>query len=237
MLWVDPTDPSVFAAVTGQAAPETAPAEPDEDLVLALAVASEILTLATGHLIHPAGTQVEEMISTPNVRRISPVYGPVLEVLGINVVDPLSGSESPIRKTYRLVGSTIHFFGSAGAVPGWRGGSACGASGQQILRVEYRFGSTLTRGARNALLAYARQLYLSFIEDGECQLPDRVTSLTREGISMELITPQDYLDKGRTGLPTVDAWLSQINPKRALRPSGVYTPDSPPGVGVRLRRA
>jgi hypothetical protein len=63
-----------------------------------------------------------------------------------------------------------------------------------------------------------------------------VTSIDREGLGIQLATPQDFLDKGRTGLAKIDTWLSQVNAVRALRPSGVYTPDAPPGVGVSMRR-
>jgi hypothetical protein len=120
-------------------------------------------------------------------------------------------------------------------IPLWRTNGVCGPE-QTVYRVTYRMASTITRGARQALLDYARQVWLALVGSDECALPDRTTSVTREGVGIELLTPQDYLDRGRTGLPQVDEWLAQVNPKRALRPSGVYTPDSPPGVGVRLRK-
>jgi hypothetical protein len=75
MLWVDPTDPEVFAAVIGED-PEMLADEDAAEIARACAVASEILTMATAHLVHPAGEQTEEFV-TRRADRFSPVYGPV----------------------------------------------------------------------------------------------------------------------------------------------------------------
>lgn len=233
MLWVDPADPSVFAAVTGAEVTEP-PA--DEDIAVvrqAVAVASEVLTLATAHLVHPAGEQTEEYIAA-TVRRLSLLHGPVTEVVSVSRVAP-DGTETPVTGWRRVGGTILLSSGSRSETPLWRTNGVSG-SDQTIHRVVYRMGSTVTTAARNAVLEYARQIWLSLQGSDECRLPDRTTSVVREGIGIELLTPQDFLDRGRTGLPQVDIWLAQANPKRALRPSAVYTPDSPPGVGVRLRR-
>jgi hypothetical protein len=232
MLWADPTDPSVFAAVTGQ--DYTDVIVRDDDLDQALAVSSEILTLATAHLIHPAGEQTEEFTARA-LRRFSPVYGPVTSVESVvRVAD--DGAETPVP--HRKIGNAVHFPDQGQAsysVPLWRTNGACGP-GESVYRVTYRFGSTLTAGARQAVLLYAHELYRWLTGDDECDLPEKVTSITREGIGIQLLTPQDFLDRGRTGVGRVDEWLAQANPRRALRPSAVYTPDSPPGVGIDLRR-
>lgn len=235
MLWVDPTDPSVVAAVTGAPMPE----DPDQDLLdevfRAVAAASEVLTMATAYLVHPASEQTEEFIASGTVRRFSPLYGPVTAVVSVVTVDA-EGTERPVTG-WQKVGSTVHLLGRQRATetPLWRTNGICGP-GQTVYRITYRTASTVTAAARQALLDYAYQLFLAFQGSDECALPDRTTSVTREGVGIELMTPQDYLDKGRTGLPQVDEWLAQANPKRALRPSAVYTPDSPPGVGLRVRR-
>lgn len=60
---------------------------------------------------------------------------------------------------------------------------------------------------------------------GECSLPQRVVSVVREGLSFELIDPQEFLDKGKTGLYEVDLFLATYNPHGHRRPPGVYSPD------------
>lgn len=239
MNWVEASDPFVFAAITGT---ETDAGVTDADLAevtRAISVASEILTLATAHLIHPAGTQVEEFLGR-GVKRLTPVYGPVTGINSLAVVEPDGVTIRPITG-YRRLGSMILLppDQGSGSLPLWRVNAVgtAPASPETIYRLDYSFASTLTHSARQAVVDYAQQLWLGFQGSDECALPERVTSVTREGIGIELLTPQDYLDRGRTGLPNVDEWLAQANPKRAFRPSGVYTPDSPPGVGTRLRRS
>lgn len=235
MLWVEPTDPEVFAAVVGDQGPTGEMAEDDFLAVHeAIAVASEILTLATGYLIHPAGEITEEFLGG-RTARLSLLWGPVTGVTG--VVRVLSDdTEQPIP--YRRIGQTLYLrpqLGAQGSLPLWRTNWSTGSS-QELLRATYAFADTVTPGARRAVLAYAHEFYLLEIGSDECGLPERITSIDREGLGISLLTPADVLDKGRTGIQAVDDWLSKANPKQTLRPSQVFTPDAPPGVGTRMRR-
>lgn len=233
MLWVDPTDPDVLAAVVGLPAPG------EDDLAAAaqaIAVASEILTLATGFGVHPAGEITEEFLGH-RTARLSLLYGPVTGVTSLVRVGS-DDTETPVTG-YRRIGQTIYLSpqeGQGGSLPLWRTNWSTGPS-QTLLRATYAFADTVTPAAYNALLAYAHEFYLYEIGNtDECQLPARVTSIDREGLGISLLTPADVLDKGRTGVQAVDDWLSKANPKQATRPSQVFTPDSPPGIGTRLRR-
>ena len=67
---------------------------------------------------------------------------------------------------------------------------------------------------------------------GECKLPQRVTSITRQGVSMVVLDPFDFLEEGRTGVYTVDLFLKTYNPTRNRRPPAVWSPD----IGRRTRR-
>lgn len=58
-----------------------------------------------------------------------------------------------------------------------------------------------------------------------CRLPQRVTSLTRQGVSMALIDPQEFLRDGRTGFYLADLWLNAVNPDGLRSASRVYSPD------------
>ncbi len=59
----------------------------------------------------------------------------------------------------------------------------------------------------------------------KCQLPARVTEIVREGITMTLLDPLEFLDDGLTGLPFVDRWITSVNPRHLHSPSGVFSPD------------
>lgn len=58
-----------------------------------------------------------------------------------------------------------------------------------------------------------------------CALPSRVTEISREGVTMTLLDPQDYLEDGLTGINTVDQWLAAVNPYKQRQPSMVWSPD------------
>jgi hypothetical protein len=57
---------------------------------------------------------------------------------------------------------------------------------------------------------------------GKCRLPSNVTSLTRQGISMDFIT--GVFADGRTGIREVDAWISLWNPQNLRQQSKVWYP-------------
>lgn len=81
---------------------------------------------------------------------------------------------------------------------------------------------------RRAIDIYKEQLDLAIEGDSACQLPKRVTSISRQGISMTIIDPAEYLDKGRTGLPQVDSLISFVNPTAAKRRARLFTDKNPP---------
>jgi hypothetical protein len=67
---------------------------------------------------------------------------------------------------------------------------------------------------------------------GKCRLPQRVTSIARQGITMAVLDPFDFLSDGKTGLYLVDLFLRTYNPNRLRRRAAVLSPD----VGRKVRR-
>jgi hypothetical protein len=59
----------------------------------------------------------------------------------------------------------------------------------------------------------------------ECKLPDRVTSISRRGVSMEVGSPIDYLQDGKTGIYAVDLAIATLNPSKLQSPSFVWHPN------------
>jgi hypothetical protein len=100
--------------------------------------------------------------------------------------------------------------------------NVCGAD---CVTVSYICGSGVPTSGKLAARALAEEM-LSGMTGGDCRLPERVTSVTRQGMSFTLLDPQDFLDKGRTGLYVVDLFLRGANPRGALRPSRVFIPTS-----------
>jgi hypothetical protein len=60
-----------------------------------------------------------------------------------------------------------------------------------------------------------------------CRLPQRMTSLTRQGVSMSFIDPMSFFKEGRTGIYLLDLAIRTLNPNLLMRPPGVYSPDAP----------
>jgi hypothetical protein len=61
---------------------------------------------------------------------------------------------------------------------------------------------------------------------GKCRLPSSVTSIARQGISMEIST--GMFPDGMTGIREVDAFLTSVNPYVHRTPPKVWSPDLVP---------
>lgn len=60
----------------------------------------------------------------------------------------------------------------------------------------------------------------------KCRLPSSVTSLTRQGVTME--TSRGMFPDGLTGIREVDAYLTALNPNHLMTRPKVWSPDLPP---------
>lgn len=65
-------------------------------------------------------------------------------------------------------------------------------------------------------------------EMAKCQLPLRVTAMTRQGVTYSLPDVMDILNRGKTGLYFVDLAIDTFNPHGLDRPARVVSPDLPP---------
>lgn len=92
--------------------------------------------------------------------------------------------------------------------------------------VTYRRGVAVPVALNNAAGIYACELAAART-GGECRLPDRIQSISRQGVSVDLVGPDDYLDKGRTGLADVDQVIVSYNPRGLASPPRVLTLDTP----------
>ena len=58
-----------------------------------------------------------------------------------------------------------------------------------------------------------------------CDLPQRVTSIARQGVSYTLLDSQEFVEDLRTGLYVVDMFLKSVNPDKARAKARVFSPD------------
>ena len=92
----------------------------------------------------------------------------------------------------------------------------------------WAFGRNPPVGLKFAAAVFAREIAKSCL-GLDCALPERVTSVTREGMSYVILDSQKFIDEGRTGIYDVDiALIAARPPKDAKR--------SLPGGGSPLKR-
>jgi hypothetical protein len=95
--------------------------------------------------------------------------------------------------------------------------------------VTYTFGRPPPIAGVGACVTLAVELarYASPDPDEACQLPRRLTSVTRQGISFAAIDDLKFLDDGLTGLYSVDAFIRATNPKGRMQTAAAWSPDLP----------
>lgn len=84
-------------------------------------------------------------------------------------------------------------------------------------------------GVPNALLRAAATLACEWakacVGDGACRLSNRVTSLARQGITIDMVSPDDLLESGLTGLWEVDTVIRALNPHRSVERLRILAPE------------
>jgi hypothetical protein len=77
------------------------------------------------------------------------------------------------------------------------------------VEVSYTTGAGISPGAAMAVAALAVELAKAVAVPEECQLPERVQTVDRQGVGFAaMLDPQLFLDHGRTGIYLVDLWLT-----------------------------
>lgn len=95
------------------------------------------------------------------------------------------------------------------------------------VEVTYTYGSPPPAAGRAAARILATELVKLYEGDDTCALPQRVTSVSRQGVSYTILDNQDFIDELKTGLYAVDIFLKTVNPDKARARSRVFSPDVP----------
>lgn len=104
-----------------------------------------------------------------------------------------------------------------------------GACDDPELIVTYQAGVPFPAGTAGAVGEVACE-YVTALQGGQCRLPSRATSITRQGVTVTLDTAADFVNRGRIGLPAADAWLDSVVGNGPRVASRVYSPDLPKAV-------
>lgn len=95
------------------------------------------------------------------------------------------------------------------------------------VEVTYSYGYPVPAAGKMAARTLAMEFAKLWAGDDDCALPQRITSISRQGVSYTLLDSQDFIDDLRTGLYAVDLFLKTVNPDKARRRSRVFSPDVP----------
>ncbi|AKF14951.1 head-to-tail adaptor [Mycobacterium phage Philly] len=79
--------------------------------------------------------------------------------------------------------------------------------------VVYRQGNPVPPGVGKFVGQLAAEFFAA-CNGGKCKLPRNVTTVTRNGVSYQVVNPTDVYATRKTGLPEVDLWLAAVNPSR-----------------------
>lgn len=93
------------------------------------------------------------------------------------------------------------------------------------LEVTYKRGVAVPAGGRVAAGVLAWELAKAACSDKSCRLPQRVQTVTRQGVSIAMLDAFDDVDKGHTGIWIIDSWVTSMTkiPAHAV----VLSPDLP----------
>jgi hypothetical protein len=95
------------------------------------------------------------------------------------------------------------------------------------VEVTYSYGSIPPVAGRMAARLLALEFAKLWAGDDDCALPQRITSVSRQGVSYTILDQQDFIQELRTGLYAVDLFIKSVNPDGARAKAKVFSPDTP----------
>ncbi len=208
---------------------------------LALDISTQVLTALTGHLYQESHTVTEMYDTRVLLSAGASPYPATYNGILLPVAKPgcecnACGVVHRIRLRGRPVTSIIEVYVAGRklnpneyllldhSVLGFLTQDVCCAG---CVIVRYRYGGNIPPTGKFAAIKLANELIESLEPEGDCKLPERVTSISRQGVSWTLLDPQEFLSEGRTGIYEVDLFLTAYNPAKAVRPARVFSVDRP----------
>lgn len=95
-----------------------------------------------------------------------------------------------------------------------------------VWTITYSYGKPVPADGRIAARMFACELAKARCGADNC-LPQRLKTISRQGVEMAFADPLEFIDKGEVGIYEVDMWLNSVNPSKLKRRSRVHRPDRP----------
>lgn len=94
--------------------------------------------------------------------------------------------------------------------------------------VKYQQGVEVPEGGQIAAGVLACEFAKAVCKSNDCRLPQRIQTVTREGVTVGVLDPFDGIADGRTGIWLIDSWVASV--VHAPARSTVHSPDRRPMV-------
>lgn len=92
--------------------------------------------------------------------------------------------------------------------------------------IDYSYGQLPPAAGKDGVIRLAVE-FAKYDFGLQCALPERVTSVTRQGITFAMIDPMQFIPLGKTGIYKIDMWLQTVNPYANKQRARVFSPDIP----------
>lgn len=92
------------------------------------------------------------------------------------------------------------------------------------LSVTYTYGTPAPLAGKRAAIRLANELILSDKGSAACALPERISSVNRQGVSYTVMDPQEFIANGKVGIYEIDLFLAAVNPSKAKKRPKVFLP-------------
>lgn len=96
-------------------------------------------------------------------------------------------------------------------------------SDNNTFAIEFTYGVVPPMAGQLAAGVLSLEIMRALCKDSGCKLPERLQSITRQGVTMGFVDNFDGLEDGKTGIWLVDSWVSSL--RGAKRHSTVHSPD------------
>lgn len=166
--------------------------------------ATWVMWALTGGKVHPSECWIEDY-SLRSSCRVRLLNTPVAKVYNVEMVQQCAHDDTPGTPIdfCQTDMQTVDLCCSGSGRPR----AVCGCA-STVARIWYQTESTLPPGAQGKVGWLADQYMRAFTGDKGCSLPERVTSVTRQGVSWTMLDPMDFIDKKLTGIGRIDTWLA-----------------------------
>lgn len=173
---------------------------------------SIVVVLCGSRVVYPSVEMIDEYPLT-QTGRINLSGRPVLEIVSVKI-DGVPEDYKPITNGFilQLLNAPYRL--------------ACEGQATKMVEVQYVYGyDVLPPVMKKAIDDLAAEIVNADSNPDDCRFPERVTNVTRQGVSWTVIDPQDFLQDGRTGIYSVDLAIKTLNPKNARRRARVFSVD------------